>query len=531
MPFARPRCLARLVPLLALLLAPIPHAAAQPTPTPSAEAPDVLAVGTATLGEEDLAWQVIAATTSPDAGSVPGPVGFILADADALRIELPGDMPDADETRLAPGEARFAPAGERQVQPGERAPDETAYYEIALVAAAATPTADDPMLRSDPFPAPDGERELTLEQVDLAPRASATLPASDAPLALLVTAGAVEIGQAAATPVTLVTGEAGPAPGGISVRARGSTPATVVVALIGDDVDRGATGASGAATGASGTASGSTGSTTGGPVAPRPTAGPAPTPTPTAVPSPTPSPTAVPTAVPLDTDGDGLSDADEARRGTNPTSNDSDGDGIYDGFEVSIGYNPLSQDSDGNGVNDYDQYGAEEPVQGSGDADGDGLTDGYEGQVSLTNPNDADSDDDGLSDGAEVNYGSNPHTQDTDGDGLADGADVANGASPTARDTDGDGLGDGFEVNQGTSPASTDSDGDGVDDGYETGRGMNPRSADSDGDGLADGDELNVYGTNPLNPDSDGDEHGDGQEVNCGQDPNTYTDYTGVVAC
>jgi hypothetical protein len=86
-------------------------------------------------------------------------------------------------------------------------------------------------------------------------------------------------------------------------------------------------------------------------------------------------------------------------------------------------------------------------------------------------------------------------------------------------------------VNQGTSPTSLDTDGDGVDDGYETGRGMNPQSPDSDGDGVGDGDELYTYGTNPLNPDSDGDAHGDGFEINCGQDLNTYTDYTDVVAC
>ena len=70
-----------------------------------------------------------------------------------------------------------------------------------------------------------------------------------------------------------------------------------------------------------------------------------------------------------------------------------------------------------------------------------------------------------------------------------------------------------------------------LDDGYETGRGMNPRSTDSDGDGLSDGAELNTYGSNPTNSDSDGDGKGDGDEVACGQDPNTFTDYTDVVSC
>jgi len=190
---------------------------------------------------------------------------------------------------------------------------------------------------------------------------------------------------------------------------------------------------------------------------------------------------------PVDTDGDGLSDADEAQRGTNPTQNDSDGDGVFDGFEVSIGLDPTRPDTDGDGVSDYDEV-PEEPAPGSGDTDGDGLTDGYEEQVSGTNPN--------------------------------------------ARDTDGDGLSDSFEIDQGTNPRVIDSDADGVDDGYETGRGMDPLATDSDNDELADGEELNTYGTNPLNPDSDGDGRDDGYEVRvCGQDPAVYTDYTGVIVC
>lgn len=43
-----------------------------------------------------------------------------------------------------------------------------------------------------------------------------------------------------------------------------------------------------------------------------------------------------------DTDGDGLTDADEAARGTNPTNPDSDGDGVGDGAEVTAGTDPLS---------------------------------------------------------------------------------------------------------------------------------------------------------------------------------------------
>ena len=46
-----------------------------------------------------------------------------------------------------------------------------------------------------------------------------------------------------------------------------------------------------------------------------------------------------------DTDGDGLSDADEATHGTEPDDPDTDGDGFPDGFEVAAGSNPLDSES------------------------------------------------------------------------------------------------------------------------------------------------------------------------------------------
>ena len=43
-----------------------------------------------------------------------------------------------------------------------------------------------------------------------------------------------------------------------------------------------------------------------------------------------------------DSDGDGLSDSEEAVRGTNPSVSDTDGDGYADGLEITNGSNPLS---------------------------------------------------------------------------------------------------------------------------------------------------------------------------------------------
>ena len=57
-----------------------------------------------------------------------------------------------------------------------------------------------------------------------------------------------------------------------------------------------------------------------------------------------------------DSDSDGLTDAEELKRGTDRFNADSDGDGIPDGDEVDKYHtDPLSTDSDGNGINDYDE--------------------------------------------------------------------------------------------------------------------------------------------------------------------------------
>ncbi|MCH7841497.1 MAG: hypothetical protein IID01_01885 [Chloroflexi bacterium] len=59
-------------------------------------------------------------------------------------------------------------------------------------------------------------------------------------------------------------------------------------------------------------------------------------------------------AAPLDSDNDGLTDAEEAALGTNPFQKDSDTDGLDDGEEVLIGTDPLFPDTDRDGVVDGD---------------------------------------------------------------------------------------------------------------------------------------------------------------------------------
>jgi hypothetical protein len=274
---------------------------------------------------------------------------------------------------------------------------------------------------------------------------------------------------------------------------------------------------------------------------------------------------------PTDTDGDGISDADEesgdlndgyANEPTDPDDADSDNDGLTDGEEIldgGTGTDPNDPDTDNGGVTDgaEDDNGTDplDPTDDlpGNDPDGDGLTNDEEA-VLETDPDDADSDDDGLTDGQEVNtVGTDPLDPDTDDGGVNDGAEVDNatdpvdnpdddvaptgdtdgdgltdteedelGTDPDDPDTDNDGLSDGAEVNTvGTDPRDPDTDDGGVTDGAEVGNGTNPVDVpaddipaplDSDGDGLTD-DEEDELGTDPDDADTDDDGLTDGQEV------------------
>ena len=139
-----------------------------------------------------------------------------------------------------------------------------------------------------------------------------------------------------------------------------------------------------------------------------------------------------------DTDGDGLTDEEEADLGTDPNKADTDGDGLKDGAEVDVHRtDPLKADTDEGGVNDgvevangTDPLNKGDDVPPPADTDGDGLTDVHEADLG-TDPNKADTDGDGLTDGQEVHRtGTNPTKADTDGGGVNDGAEVNNGTNP-----------------------------------------------------------------------------------------------------
>lgn len=197
---------------------------------------------------------------------------------------------------------------------------------------------------------------------------------------------------------------------------------------------------------------------------------------------------------PLDIDGDGLTNDEEARLGTNPKNVDSDGDGLKDGEEVrKYLTNPRNPDTDNDGLTDGKEINYFGTVPNSPDTDSDILIDGEEVNIFKTDPKVADTDRDGLDDGKEIKtYLTDPLNPDTDGDGLTDGQEVTKRTDPKNVDTDHDGLQDGKEVAiTNTDPLTADTDGDRLKDGQEVnGTKTDPLRKDTDGDGVNDADDL-----------------------------------------
>ncbi|MCP4384766.1 MAG: CSLREA domain-containing protein, partial [Hyphomicrobiales bacterium] len=214
-----------------------------------------------------------------------------------------------------------------------------------------------------------------------------------------------------------------------------------------------------------------------------------------------------------DSDGDGITDSDEATLGTDPSNPDTDGDGLADGLEVEFMTDPLAIDSDGDGIDDFIETDGGVPVDTDGDEDIDAL--------------DLDSDDDGRGDTEEYNLGDrdgdgtpNYRDPDDDGDGIATATENQHGNSVRVPgnpwpgwDLDGDGIVTWLDL---------ESDGDGAPDSVEgtgdqdgNGRPDYLDPPDSDGDGIPDLRER-LLGSSDINPDPDRDGRPDSLEVSWG---------------
>ncbi len=250
-----------------------------------------------------------------------------------------------------------------------------------------------------------------------------------------------------------------------------------------------------------------------------------------------------------DSDGDGISDADEGSGQKVDTDGDgtpdyldvdSDNDTILDAIEAGDGdLATLPVDSDSDDVPDYrdidsDNNGILDEIELEADLDGDGIGD----YADLDNDGDAgpdiieilgdlaDCDDDGTVDAT----GTPAAPADCDGDGVANYLDldsdddlISDKDESSDLDTNSDGILDRYDL---------DTDGDGLLDIDEAGDDdistppidtdadlvPNFRDLDSDSDGLSDADEV-ANGTDPTNQDSDGDGVSDLVEVAAGTDP------------
>lgn len=125
-----------------------------------------------------------------------------------------------------------------------------------------------------------------------------------------------------------------------------------------------------------------------------------------------------------DTDGDGMTNAEEFTYALDPTNGDSDFDGLGDMIEIyGLGTDPNSWDSDGDGVSDVKETFEEtSPTE---------FTVNENVDISIHGEYD-DSDSDGISDYVEAQNSTDPYAEDTDGDGLTDSEEILYDTNPNS---------------------------------------------------------------------------------------------------
>ena len=133
-----------------------------------------------------------------------------------------------------------------------------------------------------------------------------------------------------------------------------------------------------------------------------------------------------------DSDGDHLTNAEEAAAGSDPYKPDTDYDGLTDADEINLtGTDPAATDTTGDGVSDYNEfygnYSVDTYLVGPGvspyDFDGDGIADPVDPDA-LSTTKDPDREGDGVPDSQD----SDPYTptvwNDANGNGINDDAEI-----------------------------------------------------------------------------------------------------------
>lgn len=415
-------------------------------PSPAQNGGSVIAQGVVDVAAVETVWRV--STFTAKAGSEPFEVmhpAFVLARATPLLVI---DGTTGARLRVANGEGTFLLPGQTVQLSTFGPPDEFTFME--LTPASDSATKGDEVFASDPFIPRPGLRDLDLVREVLDTGDESQMSGGAGQTLVFASTGSITVATDGREPVTLAEGEAAALDGGLTLTTETDDSAYVaayVGAVIGFD-EGGTPGASPAAIPAA---------------TPAPTAeAPAETPRPGATVAPAPQPGAIITetadADELDTDDDGLTDAEEEELGTDPDNLDTDGDLLYDGGELVYGTDVLDPDSDG-----------------------DGLPDGNEVYIVGTNPTVADTDGDGVNDGDEVANGTNPlqapapEPEPTEEPAPEPEPEPTDEPAPTGNvDSDGDGLTDVQEATFGTDPGNGDTDGDTVNDSNEVAAGTDP---------------------------------------------------------
>jgi hypothetical protein len=380
----------------------------------TAGAPHVHTVAQGLTGiEGPVVWRVREVGLSASGAPETAATSFTLqrTGASVVRNEL-----TSRRTRLEAGEAFFMPSGDPFLRYAIGS-DPSIIWVIELLPpdVAATAANGTVLFTSDAInDYPKGTFDVEMQRGILLPGEVSELPPHTGPALVMITSGRVQASADGGQPAPIGAGSGRLVTGGLTLRNGDAQPAAFVVAALGEPVDGAEQPAATAAQpGVSPTAT---------PIAAQPVptvllapvdqqGQVVPTQAPAQVvvePTPVPETQAAPTTG--DTDGDGLSDADEAAYGSDPLNRDYDADGLQDGEEVYVyGTDPLNNDSDGDGLLDgeeVNQYGSS-PL--STDSDGDGLGDADELFVYGTAPGSFDTDGDGIGDGEEVfNFGTNP---------------------------------------------------------------------------------------------------------------------------
>jgi YD repeat-containing protein len=177
-----------------------------------------------------------------------------------------------------------------------------------------------------------------------------------------------------------------------------------------------------------------------------------------------------------DSDGDGLSDAQEAILGTDPFNPDTDGDGFSDGVEVASGSDPLNPACTPLNCRIAGQEADSVTLSIANEASPLGtFTEADSVTFSLCNGNGGCP---GFTHSVLQSLSSGPTREGAGARGGFATRNESGSMRPAARlDSDGDGLTDEEERALGTDPFNADTDGDGYPDGLEVALGSNPLDA------------------------------------------------------